>query len=141
MDRIERAKIPIGQDKPCITFDCMPLIPAPGTALETIAFPAWENYWASMKRLSAAISPGYRDPIRITAGLDPLPHLLQALLERSTETAGQIVLSACRKADFEVPDVGMVESAMAEYGIAPGSLFEEIPANRLPYAGLIKTQG
>jgi hypothetical protein len=141
LDRIERAKIPIAQNKPCITFDCMPLVPAPGTPLETVAFPAWEKYWASMKRLSAAIATEYRPRIRITAGLDPLSHLLQALLERGTAKAGQIVLSACRKAEFEIPGVDLVESAMAEYGVDSGSLFEEVPADKLPYAGLIKTQG
>jgi hypothetical protein len=137
IDRMRRAGIASRDNQPAVIIDCMPLIPAIGTRLQTISFPQWQEYIRKIVQLQSMVQAVPNGLIKITAGLDELSYLLQAVLERGGSSAGACVFSACCKAGFEVPSPEMVRGELDEYGIDISSFQNEIPADQLPYAGML----
>ena len=137
-EKMRTAGVPRKSNDPYVILDSMPLIPAPGTALESVPFPRWERYLLSMHWLDELIPRKYRKMVRVTPAIDPLSHLLQALLERGAAVSGRAVFRACQMNGFSAPDYKEVLSAMAVDGIDEQSLFSAIPPDGLPYRGIIE---
>jgi len=135
LERMEEA----GQatEPPQVKLDCMPLIPALGTALQSLPFPSFPAYLAAVRRLRALIPLRWRERVRIVPALDPQSHLLQALLERGDASRGRIVLRACQRSPGRPPSLVQLIDAMAVAGLDQAALQREIPAEKLPYHDMV----
>jgi radical SAM superfamily enzyme YgiQ (UPF0313 family) len=135
--KMRAAGLPPPETGAYVTLDCMPMIPAIGTPLQSVSFSTYRSYRQSIQMLESSIRPEYREHVRVSVGMDPCSHLLQMLMERNGPAAGRVVLRAFVRSGHDLPDLRALEDAMEEFGMQKESLHVEIPVEELCYHGLV----
>ncbi len=137
VDRLRRSGLPRVADKPLVKLDCMPMIPALGTALAGLRFPSWEDYQTAVRRLAGFIPSEFRPEVELIPALDPATYRLQLLLERSDDSVAPVLATACDAAPGGLPSAAELDRALARHGLDWAALAVERPLHTLPQRGLV----
>jgi hypothetical protein len=137
-DRMIRAGLEKAGDKPFVLLDCMPFIPAIGSALQRVRVPAYGEYLSRIRELTAMIDPRYEGLVEVSAAMDEHTHLLQAFLERGDARAGGVIRQVWEQASGESLRLEDTQQAIHQAGIETREIFSDFLDRRLPYEGLIE---